>query len=144
MCVLLSYRLALHLHCRQGPLPAGMKAFPSANTFWSYSQSVGTWTTSGHMPRFKYHQIQIYWQKCNQRANCADIYHGKKDNTLPFVSLDGCSVGRDTRSPHARTTPHLPDVDHEKMLSDAAVVKIFGLKRFIYAVESSLLSPMKG
>lgn len=34
-CFAFTGRLALHLHCRQGPLPAGVKTFPSANTFWS-------------------------------------------------------------------------------------------------------------
>lgn len=56
MCCAFINRLALHLHCRQGPLPAGVKTFPSANTFWSYSQSVGTGTTSGSMAKLNYYK----------------------------------------------------------------------------------------
>ena len=39
-CCNIPYGLALHRHCRQGTLPAGVKTFPSAYTLLSYSHSV--------------------------------------------------------------------------------------------------------
>lgn len=98
------HRLALHLHWRQGPLPAGANTLPSAYTFLSNSHSADTNSFS----QFQTKQWCLN-PKCKSDESTLFPHLCMWDSTLLCAWLDVYSVAWDTRRPSAHRTLHCPD-----------------------------------